>query len=78
MGFFERHLHLAAKQSETEVDNVLRVLIEQGQPISFETVEEMMGKDDQVGLPTEIAIDEVDLTVYDELLAAEEGCYARC
>jgi hypothetical protein len=57
---------------------VLRVLIEQGQPISFETVEEMMGKDDQVGLPTEIAIDEVDLTVYDELLAAEEGCYARC
>ena len=71
-------LQLAARESETGVDNALRVLIDQEQPISFEAIQEMISGQDRVIPPTDITIDEVDLSSYDVLLNVEEGAYVRC
>ena len=71
-------LQLAARESETGVDNALRVLIDQEQPISFGAIQEMISGQDRVIPPTDITIDEVDLSSYDVLLNVEEGAYVRC
>jgi hypothetical protein len=69
-------LHLAAKQSETEVDNALRLLIDEGQGISFEAVEGIVLSQEPISSPTDITIEEVDLSSYDVLLSVEGGAYA--
>jgi len=71
-------LRLAAKESETEVGNALRVLIDEDQPITFEAVKEMTSGQDLIIPPTDITIDEVDLRSYDVLLNVEEGGYGTC
>jgi hypothetical protein len=67
-----RILHLAARETETAVDDALRTLIDQEQPITFESVETMVLSQEQIPPPTELAIPEVDLSAYDALLAVEE------
>jgi hypothetical protein len=65
-------LYLAAKESETGVDDALRWLIDQEQPISFDAVESLVITNQFIPKATEIVIDEVDLNLYDNLLEAME------
>lgn len=63
-------LELAAKTSETRVDEALRHLIDREQPISKEAVEEVWSLRDPVRETTDVRIDAVDLRCYDLLLEA--------
>ena len=65
-------LYLAAKESETGVDDALRWLIDQEQPISFDAVESIVINNQFIPEATQIVIDEVDLSLYDNLLEAVE------
>jgi Mu transposase, C-terminal domain len=65
-------LHLAARESEIAVDDALRTLIDQEQPIAFEAIEAMVHSEELIPPPTELNIQEVDLTAYDALLALRE------
>jgi hypothetical protein len=67
-----RILHLAARENETAVDDALRTLIDQDEPITFETVEAMVSSQEHITAPTEVAITEVDLATYDVLLSVKE------
>lgn len=49
-------LQLAARESETGVDNALRVLIDQDEPISFEAIQEIISGQDSVIPSTDITI----------------------
>ncbi len=65
-------LNLAAKESETGVDDALRKLIGEEKSISFEAVESVFRSGATAPAPTEVTVREVDLSVYDELLEYEE------
>ena len=61
-------LYLAARESETAVDDVLRVLIDKNIQISDERVMTLVQSNEPVPTATEIHIPAVDLTYYDQLL----------
>ena len=65
-------LELAAKESEAEVDEALRVLLEKGESsaptITAETVKEAMGQSQ--GERTEVNVVAVDLRLFDQLCGA--------
>lgn len=61
-------LYLAAKESESLVDNALRVLIDKNMDICDEQVETLMQSEESVSVATDIDIPEVNLTDYDQLL----------
>jgi hypothetical protein len=61
-------LYLAARESETAVDDALRVLIDKNMPISDERVKMLVRSNEPVPTATEIHIPAVDLTGYDQLL----------
>ena len=65
-------LHLAARENEAAVDDALRTLINQGQPITLEAVESLVYGQQEVTPATEVNIAEVDLAAYDTLLGAAE------
>jgi hypothetical protein len=65
-------LYLAAKESETGVDNALRWLMDQNQPISFNAVEVILITNQSIPEVTEVEIDDVDLRLYDNLLEVVE------
>ena len=65
-------LQLAAQESESAVDGILRLLIAQEEPITAETVERMMRSEQGMVPATEIGITAVDLSCYDALLAEAE------
>jgi len=66
-------LHLAARESEVLVDEVLRSLIDLELPITAETVKELVASGQQPeSVTTMVSIPEVTLTTYDDLLAASE------
>jgi hypothetical protein len=65
-------LHLAARETETAVDDALRLLLDQGQPIVAETVKALVRSGQQVPPPTDVAVVPTDLAVYDTLLNGEE------
>jgi len=67
-----RILYLAAHESETAVDDALRLLIDRGEQITARAVEAQVQSQEPVAAVTEIAIDEVALGAYDELLCARE------
>jgi hypothetical protein len=61
-------LYLAARESETAVDDALRVLIDKNIQISDEQVNTLVQSNQPVSTATEIHIPAVDLTCYDQLL----------
>lgn len=61
-------LHLAAHETETGVDDALRILIDTEQPISAKTVEALVKSGSMPPPVTEVRIDAVDLGLYDGLL----------
>lgn len=71
-GEYLRILHLAARESKTAVDDALRTLIHQQEPMSFEAVKAMIGSHEHIVPLTEVAVPEVDLATYDALLSLHE------
>jgi len=65
-------LDLAAKESESGVDDALRWLMDQDQPISFDAVEVILITKQSLPEATAVEIDAVDLSLYDTLLEAVE------
>jgi hypothetical protein len=73
----KRYLHIlnmAAKESETDVDNALRILIDKSIDICKEQVEILMQSGESVFTATDIDIPAIDLTCYDQLLQGEILC----
>lgn len=65
-------LHLAAKQTESGVNDAIRWLINQGMPVSFEAVEAIIITNQIVPQATDIKLAEIDLNFYDNLLNVVE------
>jgi hypothetical protein len=61
-------LHLAARESETAVDDVLRMMIDKNMSICDEQVEALVRSSQPVAEATKVRIEAVDLTCYDRLL----------
>jgi len=61
-------LYMAARESETAVDDALGMLIDKNMDISYERVEPLVRSNETVPMATEIHIPAVDLTCYDQLL----------
>lgn len=64
-------LHLAAQEGEEAVDSSLSHLLEQEMTITVESVKELVTSSQRLTPPTEVAVDGIDLRVYDKLLADE-------
>ena len=67
-----RILELAAKDSESLVNEALRFLINLETPIRFETVKQFIGSMQNAPEPTEVTIEPVDIHEYDRLLETPE------
>jgi hypothetical protein len=65
-------LELAAKESQSLVNECLRFLIKNGNEVYFEVVEAMVKSHLQPPAITDLTIDQVDLTIYDQLLEYRE------
>jgi hypothetical protein len=65
-------LKLAAKESETAVDDALRSMLDQNRPISAETVEGLVLSGQKLSAVTDIKISGVVLQAYDCLLGGAE------
>ena len=61
-------LYLAARESETAVDDVLRMLIDKNIRICDEQVEALVRCSQPVAVATKVRIPEVDLSCYDQLI----------
>jgi hypothetical protein len=59
---------LAAKESETAVDAVLRMMIDKNIALFDEQVEALVKSSEPLPVVTEVRIPAVDLTCYDQLL----------
>jgi len=72
-------LYTAHKESEEKVETAIRELLEQGQTISAEKIESMVGKMGVSVRTPEIEIRDIDLKDYDDLLCeyTEEAATAR-
>jgi hypothetical protein len=65
-------LHLAARESEVAVDDALRLLLEAGRSLTFETVRELVVRPADRAAVTEVNVEPADLTVFDELFNHQE------
>jgi hypothetical protein len=66
-------LHLAARESESAVDEALRQLIHAGQPIDADAVERLVSEGQQIApAPTDVVVAPVNPARYDELYTNEE------
>jgi hypothetical protein len=65
-------LELAARHSETAVNDILRLFLKEGIPITFEAVEAKVHSRSQPPPVTQVQVADVDLAVYDRLLDDEE------
>lgn len=67
-----RILELAAKESESRVEDAIRLLLKQEEDISFDAVEALVISGGKLPSATEIYIDAVNIEGYDELLSEKE------
>lgn len=65
-------LQIAASESETGVDDALRMLFDQGLPVSGEAIRSIMSSPQKTPSVREVRIDAVDLGMYDRLLCLPE------
>jgi hypothetical protein len=65
-------LHLSAMQSETQVDDALKVLLDSGDAITAKVIGALLAIGENGCTATEVAVDAVDLEVYDKLLTGTE------
>jgi hypothetical protein len=67
-------LYLAARETETGVDDALRTLLEQDAAISVEAVEALLDAQHPIVQPTDVGIEHIDAGQYDLLLGANTSC----
>ncbi len=74
-------LYLAARQSETAVDEALRTLLDSDRPVTRAAVEALVQRAEEVPAVTEVTVEEMDLLGFDDLFlhkdvwyGCEEGC----
>lgn len=60
-------LHLAARESESAVDEALRVLLAEERPVTFEAVEAFVRQDQAVPAVTDVFVEMTDLACFDAL-----------
>lgn len=65
-------LYLAARVTESGVEEALRTLMDAGQPISCEEIQKLVESRRAIPPITEVRIDKLDLGDYDRLLSPEE------
>jgi transposase len=65
-------LKLAAKKNETLVNESLRFLVRRGDAIDYKTVEAMVESGLRPPAVTDVHVEQVDLSIYDELLEYQE------
>jgi hypothetical protein len=65
-------LYLAARESETAVDEALRTLLASDRPVSLAAVEDLVHRTEEVPAVTEVTVEEVDLSGFDELFLHKE------
>lgn len=65
-------LYLAHKEGEAYTESAIRYLLSQEQPLSSERVRQMIAKENKLPSITDIAIDDISLKAYDELLNIRE------
>ena len=65
-------LYLAARQSETAVDEALRTLLASDRPVTRAAVEALVHRAEEVPAVTDVIVEEVDLLSFDELLTHKE------
>ncbi len=70
-------LNLAAKETETGVDEALRTLFENEKPLSSDAVKAILESENVTAPPEEVNIAEVDLCHYDQLLKNTEVAYGQ-
>jgi hypothetical protein len=66
-------LHLAARETESGVDEALRLLYEKQRPVTLESIKELMASNNKLVPSREIKIRSLDLGDYDQLLK-ETSC----
>ncbi len=69
---YVRILYLAARETESGTDEALRHLLNEGQPISFEAVETLVRRGQELPSATQVTVGPVDLTSYDSLMTGNE------
>lgn len=65
-------LYLAARESESAVDDALRVLLDRDQAVSLVAVEEFLQGEQEAPPPTDVTVAAVDLSSFDELFTDKE------
>lgn len=68
-----RILHLAARESESGVEAVLAVMLEEGGPLDAAAVAERLRQQVQVKQAVDVTVPPVDLSLYDALLDGKEA-----
>jgi hypothetical protein len=68
-----RILHLAARESEVEVEAALAGLLDAGGPLDAHAVKERLRQQSPIRPATEVTVGPVDLAMYDALLAGKEA-----
>jgi hypothetical protein len=74
-------LFLAARQSETAVDDALRTLLASDQSVSRSAVEELIQRADKIPAVTDVTVADVNLLDFDDLFLHKEvwdGFEGRC
>jgi len=67
-----RILYMAARETEDGVDEALRHLLHEGQPIRFEAVEALVRRGQEIPSVTQVTVEPVDLAGYDTLMARSQ------
>jgi hypothetical protein len=65
-------LYMAARETEDGVDEALRHLLHEGQPIRFEAVEALVRRGQEIPSVTQVTVEPVDLAGYDTLMARSQ------
>ena len=65
-------LYLAARQSETAVDEALRALLDSDRGVSYSAVEELVHRAEEVPAATDVTVEEVNLLDFDNLFLHKE------
>ena len=68
-------LYLASKETEAGVDDALRFLFDLEKDISSDLVEEIVISAQAIPAITDVVIEKINLSAYDELLSEAEVCY---
>jgi hypothetical protein len=66
-------LSLAAKETESGVEDAIRWLLEEDHPISADKIESILKTNQAIPPATEIKVYEIDLSLYDKLLEVANG-----